>query len=85
MNSEIDTLAFTLRLSPYQAAILRRAARRYDMSRIAVRDGVMYVPHAAHGAVDLLRNAFTGRRGDAVAANKIIARDICLKNVDVWR
>ena len=85
MNSEIDTLAFTLRLTPYQAAILCRAARRYDVSRIAVRDGVMYVPHATRGATDFLRNTFTGRRGDAVAANKILARNISLKNVDVWR
>ncbi|MBD5391415.1 hypothetical protein HDR66_01260 [bacterium] len=85
MDSGFDTLSTALGLSPYQATILRRAKNRYDISRLAVCDGVVYAPHATRGAADFFRKIFGTRRCDAVAKNKILARDIALKNVGVWR
>ena len=61
-----DILAYTLRLSPAQVHALRAGDDRYDMSRLAMRDGVLYAPLRAHGVWGAIKRFLFGAETEAI-------------------
>lgn len=66
MENGFDILAYTLNLSPNQRRQLFAEPGKYDMSRLAVRDGVLYAPRRGRGVVGVLRKLIFGPRIDLI-------------------
>lgn len=60
-----------LRLSPYQSYILQNNSKRYDLSRLQKRGGVLYAPYARDDENLLVRLLF-GPRADLIGADKLL-------------
>lgn len=66
MENNFDVLAYTLNLSPGQRRQLFDDPDKYDMSRLAVRDGVLYAPRRGRGVVGTVRKWIFGPRVDLI-------------------
>lgn len=68
MNSQIEKIAEQLNLTPYQKAILSVAGKKYNMSRLEKRGGLLYAPYNAKNLMDFFR----GCRADLIGRNKTL-------------
>ena len=66
MENGFDILAYTLNLSPKQRRQLFAEPDKYDISRLAVRDGVLYAPRKSRGVFGTLRKMIFGSRVDLI-------------------
>lgn len=66
MENNFDVLAYTLNLSPNQRRQLFADPDKYDISRLVVRDGVLYAPQRARGALGAFRKLIFGPRVDLI-------------------
>lgn len=66
MENDIDILAYTLNLSPKQTERLFANPDKYDLSGLAVRGGVLYVPRKNRGIVGMVRRAVFGPSVDII-------------------
>lgn len=66
MENNFDVLAYTLNLSPNQRRQLFADPDKYDISRLAVRDGVLYAPRRVRGAFGAFRKLIFGPRVDLI-------------------
>lgn len=66
MENNFDVLAYTLNLSPNQRRQLFDEPDKYDISRLAVRDGVLYAPRKSHGIFGAVRKMIFGPRIDLI-------------------
>ena len=61
-----DRLAIALGLSPHQAHMLQANKDKYDLSRLVMRDGALYIPYKTNGVMGNLRRAIFGARVDVI-------------------
>lgn len=66
MEQDFDILAYTLSLSPRQRRALFAEPDKYDLSRLAVRDGVLYATRKDCGIFGTIRKMIFGRRVDLI-------------------
>lgn len=66
MEQDFDILAYTLNLTPRQRRALFEHPGKYDLSRLAVRDGVLYAPRKNSGLIGAIRKTIFGARVDLI-------------------
>ena len=72
----IDKLTFLLRLTPYQAEILKNNADKYNIGRLEKRGGVVYVPHMPQGVVSYFFKILRGVPADLIGQNKMLVKNV---------
>ncbi len=66
METGFDILVYLLNLSENQARALRVNRDKYDLSRLAVRDGALYAPIKPRGIYANIRKIIFGPRTDVI-------------------
>lgn len=74
MTSDFQNLAQMLNLSPYQSAQLAAARDRYDIGRLAVKEGVVFAPVSPRGIFERATKMLFGARVDIIGRDEIISR-----------
>lgn len=66
MEQDFDILVYTLNLTQKQRRALFDNPDKYDLSRLAVRDGVLYAPRKPVGVFSAMRKMIFGPRVDLI-------------------
>jgi len=74
MNTGLQKISETLNLTPYQATVLRVGGDKYDLSRLVMRGGVLYVPYNSRNIIERAVGLIIGRRADLIGGGKILLR-----------
>lgn len=74
MREQVDSLSYTLGLSPYQRSVLTLNHDKYDLSRLVKRGGVLYAPRAVGGFWGTVRAILFGVPADLIGENQTLVR-----------
>lgn len=70
MQESVDSLSYTLGLSPYQRSVLSLNHDKYNLARLVKRGGVLYAPRAADGFWGWIGQYLFGARADLIGENQ---------------
>lgn len=74
-RADIDDLAKLLSLSQYQYDVLKSNYKKYDISGLVKRGGVLYAPYLlkTDSLSSLIRTVLYGKHADLIGQNKMLA------------
>lgn len=74
MRERVDSLSYTLGLSPYQRSVLTLNHDKYNLARLVKRGGVLYAPRVVDGFWGTLRAMLFGAPADLIGESQTFVR-----------